>query len=138
MFWIYHIIIGLIISLLLYPIYGIKVLIIFISNLLIDADHYLWYVFRIKNLNLFKAFKFFKNRKLREKYKNILHIFHTIEILIIIIILSFYSEIFFLVLIGVIIHLILDVIDLLIMRQCMDIRVWSFLEFLIIKIKRFL
>jgi len=138
MYWTQHIIMGLVVSLLLYPIYGIKVLIIFISNLLIDSDHYLWYIFRMKSLNLFKAFKFFKNKKLRLKYKKILHIFHTIEFLIVIIILSFYYEFFFLVLIGVVIHLILDVIDLLIIREYMDLRAWSFLEFFIIKIKRFL
>ena len=138
MFWIYHITLGIIISILLYPVYGANVLIIFISNLLIDADHYLWYIFRMKSLNLFKAFKFYKNRTLRLKYRNILHVFHTIEFLILIIVLSFYFEIFFLILIGIVIHLILDIIDLLMIRQCIDLRVWSFLEFFIIKIKRFL
>ncbi len=138
MFWTQHMIIGLIVSLLLYPIYGIKVLVIFISNILIDSDHYLWYIFSFKKYNLFKAFKFYKNRTLRLKYKGILHIFHTSEVLILIIILSFYSEIFFLILIGFVIHLILDAIYEFNNEHCRYLRAWSFLDFFIIKIKRFL
>ena len=49
MFWTPHVIIGIIVSALLYPIYGLNVLIILISNILIDADHYLWYVWKIRD-----------------------------------------------------------------------------------------
>jgi len=131
-------IIGIIVSALLYPIYGLNVLIILISNILIDADHYLWYILRFNSYDLVKAFRFSKDKKLRLKYGRLLHIFHTAEVLILIIILSFYSEIFFLVLIGVVVHLLLDIIDLLLIRKHINLRIWSFLEYLIIKIKRFL
>lgn len=139
MFWTPHIIVGIIVSFLLYPIYGLNVLIILISNILIDVDHYLWYIFRIKKYNLINAFNFYKDRKLRKKYGRILHIFHTSEILAILIILSFYNKFFFLILMGVVIHLILDVIyEFKMYIKNNDVRIWSFLEFLIIKIKRFL
>ena len=138
MFWTPHIIIGIIVSLLLYPVYGLNVLIIFISNLLIDADHYLWYLIKIKDINLFRAFRFYKNRKIRPKYGKVLHIFHTLEFLILTLLLSFYFKIFFLILIGIVIHLISDVIYEFNNEYCRGFRFWSFLEFFIIKIKRFL
>ncbi len=137
MLWTPHFIIGIITSCLLFPFYGWNVLIILISNILIDADHYLWYVFGMKSFNLPEAFKFYKNRKLRLRYKNILHIFHTSEILIFLIILSFFNEFFLLVLIGVVIHLILDVIDL-ISKGYLELRAWSFFGWFLFKIKRFL
>lgn len=138
MFWTPHIIVGIIVSALLYPIYGLNVLIILISNILIDADHYLWYVLKIKNIDLVKAFKFYKNRNIRVKHGRILHIFHTAEVLILIIILSFYNKLFFFVLVGIVIHLILDVIYEFNNEYCKGLRFWSFLEYLILKIKRFL
>ena len=125
---------GIIISALLYPIYGLNVLIILISNILIDADHYLWYVLKIKDKDLVKAFKFYKNRDIRPKYGRILHIFHTAELLILIIILNFYSRFFFFVLIGMVIHLILDVIYEFNNEYCRGLRFWSFLEYFITKI----
>jgi len=134
MFWTPHMIIGIIVSALLYPIYGLNVLIILISNILIDADHYLWYIWIIKDKNLVKAFKFYKNRNIRLTYGRILHIFHTAEILSLIIILNFYYKFFFFILIGIVIHLILDIIYEFNNEYCRGLRFWSFLEYLITKI----
>lgn len=135
MFWAKHFIIGLILVILLYPIYGIKVLIILASSILIDADHYLWYIIRIKSFNLVNAFKFYKNKKLRMRYKNLLHLFHTSEFLIILLVLSFYYEFLFLVLIGVVVHLSLDYIYILSKhyRSGVGLKVFSLLEWFLVR-----
>ena len=115
-----HILIGIIISGLLYflnivPL--LPVVMIFLSSILIDVDHYLYYIFQEKDVSLKKAYKWYlmrlkKYRKLsnkeKDKHKNFLLIFHGIEPLLIIYILSIYFPVLFWVFIGFIIHLITD------------------------------
>lgn len=125
MFVKYHIIIGLIASLALllaFPQIGwFYALIIFFASFLLDFDHYLWYAVNKKDWNPLHAYKwmmkkvdFFRAMSLKErrKYKTFIMIFHGIECWIILILLTFVHKIFFFVLIGVAIHMILDFIDL--------------------------
>lgn len=119
----FHIIIGLIFSLLvliLSPSIGLPgFFIILASSVLIDVDHYLYYVCKKHDLSLKNAYNWFisKNKfmkslplKQREKYKKVIIIFHGIEFWSIIFILSFFHKIFLFVLLGIIIHLIADFI----------------------------
>ncbi|MEK6830589.1 MAG: hypothetical protein AABX77_01010, partial [Nanoarchaeota archaeon] len=64
----YHIIIGLIASIAIYLIFNLTIFqasIIFLSSFLIDADHYLLYIFRKKDFSLINSIKYFKERRRR-------------------------------------------------------------------------
>jgi len=91
-------------------------IIIFLSSILIDIDHYLLYAYRKKNLSLVKAWKWhiFLHNNPREAQKQIpfLHLFHTIEFLVLIFILSFFYKVFLWIFIGFIFHTFLDILDM--------------------------
>ena len=99
--------------------YGV---ILLFSAILIDVDHYLLYVYQKNNLSLKKAYWYFYNRGIkfrkisrdkRKKYKEDILLFHNIEFLIIIFFLSwFYFPIFY-ILYGMILHMFIDIIDLI-------------------------
>ncbi|MBT4376301.1 hypothetical protein HOD29_02920 [archaeon] len=124
-----HFIYGLIFSGIIYFIFPITILeagIIFLASFLIDVDHYLYYAYKEKSLNLKKAyawfrtkgklFKKFPRRELKKYYTGI-YCLHGIEILVILFILGFFLHtLFYFILIGFYFHLILDYIDL-IMRK---------------------
>jgi len=83
---------------------------IFLSSVLIDFDHYLWYGFKKKDWNLKNVYIYLK------KHRNIvksLMLFHTIELHIFVAVLSFIWSGFFYVLIGMIFHSITDLIGLI-------------------------
>lgn len=120
-----HIIIGALFSIALWLIfpainwYG--TLTIFLASFLIDFDHYLYYVKNKRTLNLREAYKWFvdKREKLlrltsqeRAKYKKVIMIFHGIECWIILLLLLFVHKIFMLILVGILIHMILDFIEI--------------------------
>lgn len=121
-----HIILGLIFAtvlLLLFPQIGlIGFLIIIFSTVLIDVDHYLFYVWYKKDYSLRNCYRWFikKSREFRnlskEQKKKINCppiIFHGFEALIILIILSFFSKIFIYILIGFLFHEFLDIINII-------------------------
>ena len=105
-----HFIVNLVLSFLLFPIYGYNVLILFISGFLIDADHYLWCMIKFKSLDFFYCYHYCKERK--NEIKNALHIFHVVEfwILVLIIALIFRNDYTILFLIGLSVHLSMDFI----------------------------
>lgn len=118
-----HFILGIIFSsivLLLFPQIGfLGFLLILASTLLIDVDHYLYYVFKKKDLSLRNAHRWFfkmKNKFFslsKEQQKKVyggIYFLHGIEILIIIIFLSTLSKYFWYVFLGFSFHLILDII----------------------------
>ena len=102
----YHFLFGFIVSLLLYPVYGINVLIIFFTNLLLDADHYILYIFKFNSFDMVKAHDYFFNEE-----RPFLLFFHTVEFLLVLLLLSFYFRLAFFVLIGVVIHLLPDIYE---------------------------
>jgi len=109
-----HLIFSIIPFILASQFYGWNSLWIFVGGVLIDWDHYVYYIFQKKDINIIRSYRYFRSlrglKKLAE-YKKVFRFFHTIEFLIVIVILSFYSEIFFLILIGILTHYILDVIN---------------------------
>lgn len=120
----FHITLGAIFSyvlFLLFPQIGVSgFLLIFFSSFLIDIDHYLYYVFRKKNLHPIKAVKWsLKNRKIflshhpekRKEFYTGLYFLHGIEILIVLVLLIFVSDLFLYILIGFSFHLLLDVLE---------------------------
>jgi len=84
---------------------------IFASSILIDSDHYFWFIFNFKNFNLKKAYLYAKNNKSKKNRKKLM-IFHTIEFLILILILSHFLKFLIYVFIGSVFHILIDTIDL--------------------------
>lgn len=94
--------------------------IIFFSTFLMDLDHYIYYVFKKRDLSLKNAYKWFckrqkkihsLSREQRNKVKGIFCLFHGVEVLVILFFLGFFiSKYFFYVLIGFTFHLLLDII----------------------------
>lgn len=119
-----HLFFGTIFSLVLFflfPSIGwLGFLTIFASTVLIDVDHYIWYVFKKKDLNLKNSYKWFVNyhkkilvlpRKQRNKVTNgCICFLHGIEVLLILFLLGFLYKFFFYVFAGFVFHLVLDVI----------------------------
>jgi hypothetical protein len=123
----------------------IQTLIIFLSSFLIDVDHYLIFIFNQNSLSLKKAHKSFLNRRRKwiklsnqekEKYKRHILIFHGIEFIIILLILSFYIPIFKFILIGILIHLTLDYIDIFYFKDKLYSKVSQFYVILTNKRKK--
>ena len=92
---------------------------VLLSSFLMDFDHYLYCTFTHKDLSLKKAYNWhIKKSKIilvipkkeRKNFRTSFCIFHGIEILIIVSLLSFFvHSYFYFILIGVVLHLILDI-----------------------------
>lgn len=88
---------------------------VLVGGVLIDGDHYLWYVYRYRKVNFFDAYRhYIKNLEKNDFTADIgiLLVLHTIEFLIIMLVLSFYDAIFLLFTVGLIFHYILDAVFL--------------------------
>jgi len=120
-----HIFLGAITSFFIFIIFPqigwLAFLIIFLSSVLIDFDHYLYYVVKKKDFSLMNAYAWFiKNRdiwmalskKEKEKFQQGIIIFHGIECWILLILLTLISRWFLFVLIGVLVHMVFDFIEL--------------------------
>ncbi len=118
-----HFILGIFFVVILYflfspviSVFGLTI--IFLSSVLIDADHYIYYIFRKKDLNIFKAYKWHKKNTCRfcslpkETQKKLyigFYFLHGIETLILLFFLGVYlSPVFILILIGFLFHLFVD------------------------------
>ena len=110
-----HLIASLILSALLYPLFEWKVLLILISGVLIDVDHYFWYIYKYRKINIFESYKFFIKPMDEKDFKSvmgILLIFHTVEFLTIMIVLSYFNKFILIFTIGLFLHYALDLIYL--------------------------
>ena len=117
-----HLFYGTIFALILYLIFPkinfIGFLLIIASTVLIDVDHYIYYVFKKKDLSLIHAYRDLKNNhnkflllpvEKRKEYYGCFCFFHGLETLIILFLLGFFvSEYFYFIFIGVAFHLSLD------------------------------
>lgn len=125
----YHIIIGGILSILVYNFFDVsqlEVLIIFLSSFLIDIDHYLIYGIMKNDWILKNAKKYFFNFRNkwiqnsieeRKKYKRHIFVFHGIEFWLLLGLISFYFPITVFILYGFAIHIILDYIDYFYLKE---------------------
>lgn len=118
----YHILIGFLfclILILLFPdISSLGVSLLFLSSILIDVDHYIYFVFKKKSFSLTAAYLWFK--KLRVKWlgtKNKKEIFsyrwpmwflHNVEVLFLLAIISLYFPFIWFIFFGFLFHLFLD------------------------------
>ena len=106
-----HFLISLLFVVILYPIFGWNSLWIFLGGYFIDVDHYFLYVFKTKNYSLKKSYFYFKKSGAHNRIRKQLFIFHTIETILVLSFLAKYSEMFLIILIGLIFHMILDYIQ---------------------------
>ena len=97
-------------------------LIIFLSSVLIDVDHYFKYIIKKKKFHLIKFYKSEirrteKWRKLKQqqksKYKLPQFVFHGIEFIAILLLLSFINKFFLWILIGVVFHMVFGYISII-------------------------
>ena len=108
-----HALVSSILAVIFYPIYSWKVLFILAGGILIDIDHYFWYVYKFKDLSLFRCYKYYIRGMNKEKimeYVGILLVFHTMEFLLVMLLLSFYNEFALIFTIGLLSHYLLDLI----------------------------
>ena len=117
-----HLILGIVfvaVLFLLFPSIGfLGAGIILASSVLIDIDHYIYYIHKTKNLNPMKAYHWYlghheKCKKIPKEKKKGIHFgtyfLHGIETLLILLTLgSFVSPIFYFILIGFTFHLVTD------------------------------
>ena len=117
-----HFILGIIFTAVLFlffPSIGIfGAIIIIASSVLIDVDHYIYYVFKKKKLSPIKAYKWFRGNmkkchRIPKEHQGKVHfgtyLLHGIEPLIILFTFGFFvSDIFYFILIGFTFHLLLD------------------------------
>jgi hypothetical protein len=106
--------------LLLFPRIGlIGFFLILASSVLIDVDHYLYYVYKKRDLSLKNAHNWFirrlkkfllLSREKRNKFYTGIFFLHGVEVLIILFFLSFILKYFLYILIGFAFHIILDLV----------------------------
>lgn len=125
----HHFIVSLVLSILLFPFFKFNVIYIMVGGFLIDIDHYLWYIFKYRDFNIKKAYKLSKDKSITYR----IHVFHLIEILIICVVLSFYSETFLMLLIGLIPHYIMDVYHMKQEGILLNARIHSIVQLSVIK-----
>lgn len=110
-----HLLVSSLLALLLYPFFSFRVLLILVGGVLIDIDHYLWYIWKYKRFNPIETYKFYVKNMETNDFTNvygILLIFHTIEFLLAMILLSFYNQLVLVFIIGLLSHYLLDAIFL--------------------------
>lgn len=108
-----HALISGLLSLMLYPIYGDNVIYLFIGGFFMDLDHIFMVPFRLDYLDVIKQYRqimHYIKKKSFDSVRDTLFMFHTIEFMVILLFMSFYSEIFLLILAGVVLHHFLDIV----------------------------
>ena len=123
-----HLVFGILFGLILFAIFpqiGLTgFLLIVSSNVLIDIDHYLYYVYRKKDLNLKKAYSWYidNGKKYwtlsKKQQKNVyfgICFLHGIEAMIILFLFFFYfkSPFYLFILTGFVFHQLLDLIEII-------------------------
>ena len=123
----WHILFGFIFSFIIFIYFDLTLvsfLIIFLSSVLIDVDHYLYYVYKKKDLSLKRAYKWFLKLekkinsfpiKKRRDYWLAFCILHSIELISILLFLGIIFNLNFLrfIAIGFLFHISLDIIFML-------------------------
>ncbi len=110
-----HFILGIIVSIYFFIFQNPLFAIIFLSaSVLIDADHYILYLFQTNfaNFSIKKSYLFFTDHTKRYLHRDKLYIFHTIEFLLILLFLqAYFKDLYTLaMIIGIVFHHILDFI----------------------------
>ena len=125
---IYHFIVSLIISILLFPVFKHNVIFILVGGFLIDIDHLIWHIFKYREFNIKRAHHMNYDKSIKHR----IHIFHLLEFLLICLILSLFSQIFLLISLGLIVHHIMDIYHMKKEKTLLDARIYSIFQLIII------
>ncbi|MBI2541867.1 hypothetical protein HYV80_04110 [Candidatus Woesearchaeota archaeon] len=109
-----HFVVSLILAAIFYPYFNWQVLFIIIGGVLIDIDHYFWYIFRFRKLSILDCYNYHLTGTKKNNFKDVkgsLMIFHTIEFFLINALFSLYSDFGIMLTIGLLFHYILDAIE---------------------------
>jgi len=126
-----HVIITFILGIILYPFIGLYSLVVFLSGFLFDIDHYFYYVLKKRDFSLKNSYLYcLQGNEVSEYHMDVLHIFHIVEFWILLLILGFLiHKIFLFVFIGLVFHMILDLINL-VKIDALGVRAWSLIGWL--------
>ncbi|NQU78785.1 hypothetical protein HQ545_03360 [Candidatus Woesearchaeota archaeon] len=102
-----HFFTSIALAIVLYPFLGWLSVFAIAGGFLVDFDHYLLYVVKKHDLSLKRAIGYYRQRRYMTTIP-VLHIFHTVEAFIVILALAYMSDIFKAVLLGYLLHMILD------------------------------
>ncbi|MBW2980423.1 hypothetical protein KY360_03340 [Candidatus Woesearchaeota archaeon] len=102
-----HLIFTIIISIIIAPIVRFNALYFIIGSVLIDVDHYLYYIMRYRKFNLGKIYTYWAKHP-NKFAKESICVFHTLEFISVVIVLSFFSFKAFILASGILFHLVLD------------------------------
>jgi hypothetical protein len=84
-----------------------------IVGVLVDLDHYIFYVLKTKSFSPSRFYTFHKKLNKEKNFglvKNDLYIFHSIEFIFLFGILSIFSDIIFLAWLGILVHRVVDLV----------------------------
>jgi hypothetical protein len=129
-----HLIIAVLFTILLYFLFPkiniINLLILFSSSVLIDVDHYFYYIFKKRDLNLIKCYNWYREnvkktlslpKKERKKIYSGFYFFHGIEWIIILFLLGkFFFPVLSYVSFGFLLHFIADIPHEFYIKRTMD------------------
>ena len=110
-----HVAVSLILAAALYQIFQWKVLLILAGGVMIDIDHYLWYIYKYRKFSLFSCYEYLTVEAEKNNWKDVngaLFVFHTIEFILLVILLSFYNQLALIFAIGLFFHYLMDAIFL--------------------------
>jgi len=119
----WHIFLGFLFSvflIFLFPEVGVANLtLLFLASILIDVDHYLFYIYEKRGFNLRKAYDYFMEHKKKwGEFGNKVHdtspsffIFHGVEVLLLLFALSFFFKPLYFIFIGFSFHILLDLVE---------------------------
>jgi len=100
-------------------------IILFLSTVLLDIDHYINAAYKEKNLSLRKAFSYYSRLNKRIKFQELkgirkkedFHPLHTVEFHLVIAILAYFFTPFIFVFLGIVFHSLLDLFSLIYRRR---------------------
>ena len=132
MYTIQHVLASFLLAGILSPFIGLQnSLLVFFSGFLFDVDHYLYYIFKFRRYSILDCYReSIKIRKglLPRPKEPFIHVFHTIEFYLLLGILAIFLPFLRFVLIGLVLHIILDIIDG-IKKKTLLFRVFSLFHF---------
>jgi len=118
------------ISIILSPFLGLDAIVVFLSTILIDIDHYFDFVVVCKRFGIRDMFKY-HNPVWQKKHKMyLLSIFHTVEIFILLFIIGFWWNYFWLILSGFCVHFLFDLYHLY-KHNALSDKAFSIIEYFI-------
>jgi hypothetical protein len=106
----FHLVVTAILATLLYPIFGWYSLFALVGGVLIDLDHYIWYVSKTRDWSLARSVRYYTEKQFMP-HRPVMNFTHTVEFFICLVILAFVHEIFAVMLIAYILHMLMDFIS---------------------------